>query len=332
MDLGGKDIVSVQYQNANNSVRVSDEFMHAVEEGKEFDLLARRTGEVVERIDARTLMRSMAQAAWECADPGIQYDGTINDWHTNPESGRISASNPCLERVYDKAHRWRLCAGRDEEEFAVYTTTYGELTQDRVTANRPVHVTADEISSFASRRRRLVHSGPDLDTNEWVHAEELTAKTRLSAPSTRARPMADNRFPCTRLQASTRRPQAAAGPDKWDRSSPLPGWLVATAASTPRARDRLWLDEDKDVVLPGTMPCSPNNGLRASRACSRTDTQLRVTGRRSASCCTSWACEGRAADKVVRQRFTKPRRRRGRLPARSVRRGRLRRAPDDQRD
>ncbi len=97
MDLGGKDIVSVQYQNANNSVRVSDEFMHAVEEGKEFDLLARRTGEVVERVDARKLLRSMAKAAWECADPGIQYDGTINDWHTNPESGRITASNPCSE-------------------------------------------------------------------------------------------------------------------------------------------------------------------------------------------------------------------------------------------
>ena len=100
MDLGGKDIVSVQYQNANNSVRVSDEFMHAVEEGKEFDLLARRTGEVVERVDARKLMRSMAQAAWDCADPGIQYDGTINDWHTCPESGRISASNPCSEYVH----------------------------------------------------------------------------------------------------------------------------------------------------------------------------------------------------------------------------------------
>jgi ribonucleoside-diphosphate reductase alpha chain len=97
MDLGGKDIVSVQYQNANNSVRVSDEFMRAVEEGKGFDLLARRTGEVVERIDARGLMRDMAQAAWDCADPGIQYDGTINDWHTNPESGRITASNPCSE-------------------------------------------------------------------------------------------------------------------------------------------------------------------------------------------------------------------------------------------
>src|SRR5271157_77521 len=100
MDLGGKDIVSVQYQNANNSVRVSDEFMRAVEEGKEFDLLARRTGEVVERVDARKLMRMMAQAAWECADPGIQYDGTINDWHTCPESGRITASNPCSEYVH----------------------------------------------------------------------------------------------------------------------------------------------------------------------------------------------------------------------------------------
>jgi ribonucleoside-diphosphate reductase alpha chain len=97
MDLGGKDIVSVQYQNANNSVRVSDEFMHAVEEGKQFDLLARRTGEVVERVDAKKLLQSMAQAAWECADPGIQYDDTINDWHTNPESGRITASNPCSE-------------------------------------------------------------------------------------------------------------------------------------------------------------------------------------------------------------------------------------------
>jgi ribonucleoside-diphosphate reductase alpha chain len=100
MDLGGQDIVSVQYQNANNSVRVSDEFMRAVEEGKSFDLLARRTGEVVETVDAKELFRKAAKAAWECADPGIQYDGTINDWHTCPESGRITASNPCSEYVH----------------------------------------------------------------------------------------------------------------------------------------------------------------------------------------------------------------------------------------
>ena len=100
MDLGGQDIVSVQYQNANNSVRVSDEFMRAVEDDMPFDLLARRTGEIVETVDAKQLFRKMAQAAWECADPGIQYDGMINDWHTCPESGRITASNPCSEYIH----------------------------------------------------------------------------------------------------------------------------------------------------------------------------------------------------------------------------------------
>jgi ribonucleoside-diphosphate reductase alpha chain len=97
MDLGGSDIVSVQYQNANNSVRVSDEFMRAVDENGQFGLRARQTGEVIDTVDAKALFRRMAQAAWECADPGIQYDGTINDWHTNPETGRITASNPCSE-------------------------------------------------------------------------------------------------------------------------------------------------------------------------------------------------------------------------------------------
>ncbi len=97
MDLGGKDIISVQYQNANNSVRVSDEFMQAVENGTDFGLRARSTGEIIERVDAKKLFRQLSEAAWACADPGIQYDGTINDWHTNPETGRITASNPCSE-------------------------------------------------------------------------------------------------------------------------------------------------------------------------------------------------------------------------------------------
>src|SRR6266702_4304922 len=100
MDLGGHDITSVQYQNANNSVRVSDEFMRAVEEGAEFGLRARMTNEVIETVDAKTLFRKVAQAAWECADPGVQYDDTINDWHTNPETGRITASNPCSEYMH----------------------------------------------------------------------------------------------------------------------------------------------------------------------------------------------------------------------------------------
>ncbi|HWS57776.1 MAG TPA: vitamin B12-dependent ribonucleotide reductase [Actinotalea sp.] len=100
MDLGGRDIVSVQYQNANNSVRVSDEFMQAVSDGTSFGLRARSDGSVVETVDAKGLFRSIATAAWECADPGIQYDGTINDWHTSPEAGRINASNPCSEYMH----------------------------------------------------------------------------------------------------------------------------------------------------------------------------------------------------------------------------------------
>ncbi len=97
MDLGGKDIISVQYQNANNSVRVSDLFMRAYENGEQFGLIGRASGDVIESVDAKQLFRKMAEAAWACADPGIQYDDTINEWHTNPETGRINASNPCSE-------------------------------------------------------------------------------------------------------------------------------------------------------------------------------------------------------------------------------------------
>ena len=100
MDLGGVDITSVQYQNANNSIRVNDEFMQAVEKGTEFGLRARTNNEVIETVDARKLWDDIAHAAWACADPGIQYDGTINDWHTSPEAGRITASNPCSEYMH----------------------------------------------------------------------------------------------------------------------------------------------------------------------------------------------------------------------------------------
>ncbi|MBB1243569.1 vitamin B12-dependent ribonucleotide reductase [Streptomyces durbertensis] len=100
MDLGGDDITSVQYQNANNSVRVNDAFMKAVESGGKFPLRGRLTGETIEEVDARALFRKMAEAAHACADPGIQYDDTINHWHTSPETGRITASNPCSEYMH----------------------------------------------------------------------------------------------------------------------------------------------------------------------------------------------------------------------------------------
>ncbi len=97
MSLNSPDWASIQYQNANNSVRVTDQFMEAVIEGKEWSLTARTDGSVVETADARDLLRQIAEAAWECADPGVQYDTTINSWHTLPNTGRINASNPCSE-------------------------------------------------------------------------------------------------------------------------------------------------------------------------------------------------------------------------------------------
>jgi ribonucleoside-diphosphate reductase alpha chain len=100
MDLDGKDSHSTQYQNANNSVRVTDEFMKAYQDDRDWKLKAVITDDAVETVRARDLMREVAQAAWECADPGMQYDTTINDWHTCPASGRINASNPCSEYMH----------------------------------------------------------------------------------------------------------------------------------------------------------------------------------------------------------------------------------------
>ncbi|HEX8751979.1 MAG TPA: vitamin B12-dependent ribonucleotide reductase, partial [Solirubrobacterales bacterium] len=100
MSIDGEGFTSIQYQNANNSVRVTDEFMEAVEAGAEWDLLARTSGEPTKTLPARELMKQIADAAWRCADPGVQYDTTINRWHTCPESGRINASNPCSEYMH----------------------------------------------------------------------------------------------------------------------------------------------------------------------------------------------------------------------------------------
>jgi ribonucleoside-diphosphate reductase alpha chain len=101
MSIDGEGFKSIQYQNANNSVRVTDEFMRAVEQDGEWRLTSRATGEPIgEPIAARELMREIAEAAWRCADPGVQYDTTINQWHTSPNSGRINASNPCSEYMH----------------------------------------------------------------------------------------------------------------------------------------------------------------------------------------------------------------------------------------
>ena len=100
MDLDGADAFSIQYQNANNSVRITDEFMHAVKEDRDWDLRAVVDGRPVRTLRARDLWRQIATASWECADPGLQFDTTINKWHTSAASGRINGSNPCSEYMH----------------------------------------------------------------------------------------------------------------------------------------------------------------------------------------------------------------------------------------
>src|SRR4051794_17616019 len=157
MSIDGDGFYSIQYQNANNSVRVTDEFMHAVENDEDWHLIARTTGEPVgEPVRARELMREISEAAWRCADPGVQYDTTINQWHTSPNSGRINASNPCFPgdtRVHttrglmtfgELYERWT--GGETGIEVYTHRATAGEngsAPRDKgegVVASRPVRV------------------------------------------------------------------------------------------------------------------------------------------------------------------------------------------------
>jgi ribonucleotide reductase alpha subunit len=252
MDLGGKDITSVQYQNANNSVRVSDEFMQAVEEGKEFGLRARLTHEVLETVDAKTLFRKMAQAAWECADPGIQYDDTINDWHTNPETGRITASNPCFPSdqrvVTDKGlvpigELVRRAASG--ETFDVYTNdvTASESPSPRVVASTPVRymVTGtNEILElrFSDGSRLRCTPGHRIWTQNrgWVHAEELAPADRVVRSFHHAaRSSASRSLPAAAVEraCSGRGSTLVDVPEKWDDElAHYLGWLVGDGCVT----------------------------------------------------------------------------------------------------
>ena len=271
MDLSGKDIVSVQYQNANNSVRVSDEFMRAVEQGTEFGLRARMTGEVLETVDARELFRSMAQAAWECADPGIQYDGTINDWHTNPETGRITASNPCfpadqrvttdkgLIRIGDLVNRAAV-----GEAFDVYTNdlTNRDLPVSRIVASRPARymVTGtNEILelrfSDGSRLRCTPRHRLWTANRGWVHADELAPDDQVVRSFHYAeRPFAEQMLPANALQAArTATGRALAHlPEKWNEEfAHYLGWLVGDGCLTEQGAITVYGSEwEQQHVLP----------------------------------------------------------------------------------
>jgi ribonucleoside-diphosphate reductase alpha chain len=195
MSIDGDGFTSIQYQNANNSVRITDQFMEAVEEDGEWRLLARQSGEPVgEPVKARELMHEIAQAAWRCADPGVQYDTTINNWHTSPNSGRINASNPCFpadSRVHTTLGMLPIgelvARGEAGEKFRVYThrATAGQ-PGDGVVATRPVAFMRNGIKPIM--RLRFANGGELRCTPNhriwtlnrgYVPAEELTAEDRV---------------------------------------------------------------------------------------------------------------------------------------------------------
>ena len=268
MDLGGKDIVSVQYQNANNSVRASDEFMRAVEEGKEFGLRARGDGRVIETVDARGLWGKLAKAAWECADPGIQYDDTINDWHTNPETGRINASNPCFpadQRVVTDKGLVRIgdLVGRAAvgESFAVYTNdvTSKDDAVDRIEANSPVQymVTGTkevlELRFNDGTRLRCTPNHRVWTTAGWVRAEDLTTHDRVVKSFHPAdRSQASWALPETALAAgrSARQTKTLELPEKWDEQfAHYLGWLVGDGCVTTGAAVTVYGNEEDRAAL-----------------------------------------------------------------------------------
>jgi ribonucleoside-diphosphate reductase alpha chain len=194
MRLDSEAFASIQYQNANNSVRVTDEFMERAERGEEWELTARVAGSVAERVDARELLAQIADAAWRCADPGVQYDTTINEWHTCPNSGRINASNPCFpgdvrvhttlgllpfEELYERAQ-----AG---EEFRVYTH---RATADQpgagVVATHPLAVMRNGVKPilrlrFANGQELRCTPNHRIWTANrgYVQAEDLTADDKV---------------------------------------------------------------------------------------------------------------------------------------------------------
>jgi ribonucleoside-diphosphate reductase alpha chain len=161
MSIDGDGFHSIQYQNANNSVRVTDEFMRAVQNDEEWHLIARTTGEPIGApIPARELMREIAEAAWRCADPGVQYDTTINQWHTCPNSGRINASNPCFPgdaRVHTTKGLMRIdelvARGEAGEDIRVYThRATAERPSGGVAASRPVAFMRNGVSPIVRLR------------------------------------------------------------------------------------------------------------------------------------------------------------------------------------
>ncbi|HEX3426831.1 MAG TPA: LAGLIDADG family homing endonuclease [Acidimicrobiales bacterium] len=254
MDLDGKDSHSIQYQNANNSVRVTDEFMEAVLADADWELKAVTTGEVLQTVKARALFRQISKAAWECADPGMQFDTTINRWHTAPVTGRINGSNPCFPGdalVHtDKgliAFKELFARANEGEHFAVYThdDTNPDAPVRRVELTTPeaLMITGvNEIVRLTFDNGMQIRCTPKhrvFTTNRgWVEAQDLTPEDQVKTLDVPAPPVgADLTLPVStdaaayRQTGDHRRPIEL--PEKWSAElAHYLGWLIGDGSAT----------------------------------------------------------------------------------------------------
>ncbi len=273
MDLDGADSFSIQYQNANNSVRLTDDFMQAALDGRDWELTARTTGEVVERVPARQILREIAEASWECADPGVQFDTTINRWNTTPNAGRIEASNPCFTgdtkvhtdhglvpfaELVDRVNRG--------EHFRVYThdATHPDAPAETVQLTSPEAVM---ITGHHPVLRLRFANGAEVratanhrfftDNRGFVRADELTADDRVRvldrpAPSTVVDPALPISSDAEHYKQKWDSSRPLHLPDRWDDTfAHWLGWLVGDGCISGNTVTTIYgTAEERDHVLP----------------------------------------------------------------------------------
>ena len=272
MDLDGRDSFSIQYQNANNSVRVTDEFMQAVEADGDWALSARITGEPVRTVRARELFRQIAQASWECADPGLQFDTTINRWHTAPNAGRINGSNPCFPGSA-KVHTDKGLVPFSElvrrvgegEELGVYThdATSAHSPAERVEVSSPE---AFMITGYHDIVRLRFDTGAELRCTPghriftvnrgFVEARDLTASDDVKlldaeAPAVNAELALPVPTDVEHYRAKGDHSDPIRLPEAWsDELAHYLGWLIGDGSTTETVTTVYGSADDRVEILP----------------------------------------------------------------------------------
>ena len=302
-DFNGEAYLTVSGQNSNNSVRLSNEFLRAVLDDTDWELTARTDGSVMKTVRARDLWRQIAQAAWECADPGVQFRTTIQEWHTSPAGGEIRATNPCftgetrvatdkgLIQIRDLVHR----AG-EGESFEVYShdATNAEAPAESVRLSAPTQLMVtgtNEIVKLAFSDGREIRCTPNhrffTHNRGWVRADELTDDDRVRlldreidfGMASWAIPASTD--PSSYQQRSSRR-TAVSLPEKWSEDlAHYLGWLVGDGSMTHKVAATIYGTEEEQqstMLLHQELLAAMNGGVVPKPTRMQNGTyQLRVT-------------------------------------------------------